>query len=343
MCGEAASFNISTLELAGAVREIDRCIAGTRNRVADDDEGMDGEGFDGGGGGGGGLCGASANDLLRMKEVVLAVDSAINSVALMATRGEPRYVRHGDGLHTLLAQAGIRPDNVSALTGLCDKCVTQLGEGARFGITGGGGSFQIQKLADALRLAYDAERPPSEYRLCVQELPDRNGGGKGGGRDGGGGGGGRGGGSGGVLGGGGPRARTLGYWCFHSGYCMKQFGQARSVLLTSGTLSPLSSFADELGLPFAHQLENPHVIQPHTQLMVGVLPKGPSGAELTSAYSSRGNDAAKADLGNALVNFCRVVPQVSPFPHMPTSHVQDHMRIASRARRARTPICGGPM
>ena len=37
--------------------------------------------------------------------------------------------------------------------------------------------------------------------------------------------------------------------------------RVRSVLLTSGTLSPLSSFADELGLPFAHQLENPHVIR----------------------------------------------------------------------------------
>jgi hypothetical protein len=38
--------------------------------------------------------------------------------------------------------------------------------------------------------------------------------------------------------------------------------QVRSILLTSGTLSPLASFAAELGLPFPVQLENPHVIHP---------------------------------------------------------------------------------
>lgn len=54
----------------------------------------------------------------------------------------------------------------------------------------------------------------------------------------------------------------------------------RSVLLTSGTLSPLSSFADELGVPFPHRLENPHVINARAQLMVGVFQKGPSGAAL---------------------------------------------------------------
>lgn len=36
----------------------------------------------------------------------------------------------------------------------------------------------------------------------------------------------------------------------------------RSVLLTSGTLSPLDSFAHELQLPFRISLENPHVIEP---------------------------------------------------------------------------------
>ncbi len=34
----------------------------------------------------------------------------------------------------------------------------------------------------------------------------------------------------------------------------------RSFLLTSGTLSPLDTFAAELQLPFPMRLENPHVI-----------------------------------------------------------------------------------
>lgn len=36
----------------------------------------------------------------------------------------------------------------------------------------------------------------------------------------------------------------------------------RSVVLTSGTLSPLESFAHELQLGFKFTLENPHVINP---------------------------------------------------------------------------------
>ncbi len=36
--------------------------------------------------------------------------------------------------------------------------------------------------------------------------------------------------------------------------------QVRSILLTSGTLSPLDSFAHELGLAFPVRLENGHVI-----------------------------------------------------------------------------------
>lgn len=38
--------------------------------------------------------------------------------------------------------------------------------------------------------------------------------------------------------------------------------KVRSFLLTSGTLSPLASFAAELRLPFPISLENPHVIAP---------------------------------------------------------------------------------
>ena len=55
---------------------------------------------------------------------------------------------------------------------------------------------------------------------------------------------------------------TLSYWCFEPGVAMRQLeGLAvRCVLLTSGTLSPLDSFAQELQLDFPISLENPHVI-----------------------------------------------------------------------------------
>lgn len=59
-------------------------------------------------------------------------------------------------------------------------------------------------------------------------------------------------------------APTLSYWCFNPGISMNELADLgiRSILLTSGTLSPLESFAYELSLPFPVRLENPHVIDP---------------------------------------------------------------------------------
>ena len=85
-----------------------------------------------------------------------------------------------------MGACGLHADNYSYLVQKCEQCVNVLGEAVRFSASGGG-NFNLQKISDALRLAYDPGRPPSEYRMCVQELPDRghgkdyNGGGKHGG------------------------------------------------------------------------------------------------------------------------------------------------------------------
>lgn len=52
--------------------------------------------------------------------------------------------------------------------------------------------------------------------------------------------------------------RTLCYWCFLPGLAMEQLAklEVRSIILTSGTLNPLDSFASELRIPFPVRLEN---------------------------------------------------------------------------------------
>jgi regulator of telomere elongation helicase 1 len=69
--------------------------------------------------------------------------------------------------------------------------------------------------------------------------------------------------------------RKIGFWCFNPALCMQSIAglKPRSILLTSGTLSPLESFSAELGLNFEHKLENPHVINPK-QVMVSTLSHG---------------------------------------------------------------------
>ena len=87
---------------------------------------------------------------------------------------------------------------------------------------------------------------------------------------------------------------TLSYWCFSSGISMRalQTLRVRSVLLTSGTLSPLDSFANELQLPFPITLENPHVID-RSQVRVRSGTMGQSAAS-ASGRAVPGSGAAAA-------------------------------------------------
>lgn len=61
----------------------------------------------------------------------------------------------------------------------------------------------------------------------------------------------------------------------------------RSILLTSGTLSPLGGFAQELQLPFPVQLENPHVVDPKQVGAPGQRWCSPTGSRTTSHACQR--------------------------------------------------------
>ncbi|CAI2375692.1 unnamed protein product [Moneuplotes crassus] len=97
---------------------------------------------------------------------------------------------------------------------------------------------------------------------------------------------------------------NLGLWCFNPGFCFKQIKKlgVRSIILTSGTLSPMQSFAEELQTTFEIQLENSHVIQP-SQVCMGVLPKGVEGNNFTFTYQTRNDDNMIDDLGHSI---CKV-------------------------------------
>ncbi|KAL7540470.1 hypothetical protein ACHAXR_010584 [Thalassiosira sp. AJA248-18] len=116
-------------------------------------------------------------------------------------------------------------------------------------------------------------------------------------------------GSGNSGGGGFAGGRTISYWCFAPALAMRElsFLKVRSILITSGTLSPLPSFSMELGLDFPVQLENDHVIQ-SDQVFVRVVGKGVSGKELSSKYGRRDDPEYILELGNTLATLCRQIP-----------------------------------
>jgi regulator of telomere elongation helicase 1 len=57
--------------------------------------------------------------------------------------------------------------------------------------------------------------------------------------------------------------RVVNYWCFSTGVALKELTDLgiRSVVLTSGTLSPMEAMKEDLRIPFMVELQNPHVIE----------------------------------------------------------------------------------
>uniref|UniRef100_A0AAY4ER25 Regulator of telomere elongation helicase 1 n=1 Tax=Denticeps clupeoides TaxID=299321 RepID=A0AAY4ER25_9TELE len=107
------------------------------------------------------------------------------------------------------------------------------------------------------------------------------------------------------------QGNVLSYWCFSPGFSMQELVRqdVRCIILTSGTLSPISSFTAEMQIPFPVCLENPHVIE-RDQIFVSIIDRGPDGVQLSSAFDRRASDkCCKCNLNmSCVVNLGRVVP-----------------------------------
>jgi len=148
-----------------------------------------------------------------------------------------------------------------------------------------------------------------------------------------------------------PKPRVLNFWCFSPAVALKELMQLKvfSLMLTSGTLAPLNSFASQFRLEFPVRLENPHVVDP-SQFWIGVVPIGPTNKRLNSVYSNRESPEYLSELGSTIVNYSRVVPagMLVFFPsyraldaskshwtkHGVWDRIEQHKRIIVEARTA---------
>ncbi|KAG2233499.1 hypothetical protein INT48_003370 [Thamnidium elegans] len=100
----------------------------------------------------------------------------------------------------------------------------------------------------------------------------------------------------------------LGFKCLNPGIIFKDMSETtRSVVLTSGTLSPLNTFASELETNFEGRLEANHVI-PKSQVWVGAVPRGPGGISLKGIYSNWESFQYQDDIGESLCHIAETVP-----------------------------------
>ncbi|KAK3886088.1 hypothetical protein Pcinc_009742, partial [Petrolisthes cinctipes] len=100
---------------------------------------------------------------------------------------------------------------------------------------------------------------------------------------------------------------SINFWCLNPGVAFSCLASTvHSILLTSGTLSPMSSFQSELGVPFKIQLEANHVINKN-QVWVGSVSRGPREQLLQATYRHTETWEFQDELGQLVVNVCRVV------------------------------------
>lgn len=103
--------------------------------------------------------------------------------------------------------------------------------------------------------------------------------------------------------------RAIHYWCFAPSLAMLDLQDLgiRSIIITSGTLSPMKSYSLELGLKFPVQLENPHIVKKN-QIHVRVVGRGVSKKELKSTYDRRNDKEYLFELGNTLCAMAKIIP-----------------------------------
>lgn len=98
------------------------------------------------------------------------------------------------------------------------------------------------------------------------------------------------------------------FWCLNPSVAFSRLASvARSVILTSGTLAPMDSFASELGVTFETRLEAPHVIE-KSQVMTHVVTRGPTGVSLNASFKHSDDIMFQDEIGRVVEEICSRTP-----------------------------------
>ncbi|XP_023367699.1 regulator of telomere elongation helicase 1 isoform X2 [Otolemur garnettii] len=296
MCEESASFDLTPHDLASGLDVIDQVLE-EQAMVAQQGELRLEFSADSSSSG----LNMELEDIAKLKTILLRLEGAIDAVELPGD--DSGITKPGSYIFELFAEAQITFQTKGCILDSLDQIIQHLAGRTRvFTNTAG-----LQKLADIIQIVFSADMsevgPSSAVGLgtlqsykvhihpdtgCQRTAPRSD-----------------------SWGTTAPRkpGKVLSYWCFSPGHSMRELVRqgVHSLILTSGTLAPVSSFALEMQIPFPICLENPHIIEQH-QIWVGVIPKGPDGAQLSSAFDKRFSEECLSSLGKTLGNIARVVP-----------------------------------
>uniref|UniRef100_F1KUD6 Regulator of telomere elongation helicase 1 n=1 Tax=Ascaris suum TaxID=6253 RepID=F1KUD6_ASCSU len=103
---------------------------------------------------------------------------------------------------------------------------------------------------------------------------------------------------------------TLNYWCFSPVVAMRYMHArgVRSIIVTSGTLSPLKAFIEVLGVDMRITLENDHVAS--SDQVIGACVYGDdNGLAICGSFKNRSSDAYLLGVGSVIRRICSIVPE----------------------------------
>ncbi|KCV69607.1 hypothetical protein H696_04026 [Fonticula alba] len=342
---DAASMDLDGLAISGAVAELDRVRpllsmyqGGYSAPAAKGDAhatslgpkptGQDDDQLDVGQGSGGKVM-LTDSSVLVIKALLLEIERAIYALPLSP---EGLAIQPGDAIYSLLGECRVDFDSFALLHPFIEGIVEILAadaerrrlpsstihmvavraflrrlfdteEGASsplstiedlaLSLTSGGGGPPAKRQLEAIKVAR-LQAAREFFKFVIQEeRPSGSGPG-----------------SGGNFSMRGTAARKIGFWSFNPGLMMQEMAAqgVRSFIITSGTLSPLKSFAIDLRTPFEFTLENGHVIDPASQLYARVIPRGPNRVVLNSSFERRGSSEYLSELGLTLVRLMAVIP-----------------------------------
>ncbi|XP_067572478.1 Fanconi anemia group J protein isoform X1 [Pseudorca crassidens] len=102
---------------------------------------------------------------------------------------------------------------------------------------------------------------------------------------------------------------VLNFWCLNPAVAFSDInGKVWTIVLTSGTLSPMKSFSSELGVTFTIQLEANHVIN-NSQVWVGTIGSGPKGRSLCATFQHTETFEFQDEVGALVLSVCQTVSQ----------------------------------
>merc|ERR1719470_666055 len=271
LCEETASVNISGQDIALAVKDIEEAVEELKNPNVGFDE-ADVAPKD-----------LNESELLIIKDLLLDVEKQFTDIL----EGKTSLTLPGSIVHSMF-QDFRNPGIVRALELLVEY--TNSSNTAAFSAKGRGVTRLLEFITGAFNEYIRQEDLHELYKvhICKEEKGE---GGKG------------------FLKGKSDNT-ILHLWCFSPGFSMRRLARlgARSIILTSGPLSPLQATAEEIGLPFPVQLENQHIVTA-SQVWCGVLGQGPDGTSLNSSFKSRSDPKYLAALGQVIIMILKIVPK----------------------------------